>query len=73
MKVGGRGEMRLFWVGVHTLAVIGRDPTVRLWDVETAVNSVLEPKPNEIGDDETFLSLDYHAKDGRFMEPRKKL
>lgn len=71
MKVGGRGDMRLFWVGKNTIAVIGRDPTVRLWDVDTAVNAVLEAKPNEIGDDESFLSLDYHPKDGKKINLQK--
>lgn len=64
MKVGGRGEMRLYWVGTNTLAVIGRDPSVRLWDVETAINSVLESKPNEVDENESFVSLDYQPKDG---------
>lgn len=67
MKIGGRGDIRLFWVGTSSLAVIGREPTVRLMDIVGTENTVLEAKPHEIGDDESFVSLDYHPKDGTII------
>jgi WD40 repeat protein len=65
MKVSGHGEMQLYWVGTNTLAVMGKDPYIRLWDVETNYNTVLEAKRTEVGDDESFLSIDYHPIDGK--------
>jgi len=56
--------MQLFWVGNNTLAIVGKDPFVRLWDVESGDNTVLEAKRSEVGDEETFLSVEYHPLDG---------
>lgn len=62
MKLSGEGDVRLHWIGINTLAVLCNEPYIRLWDVETSENIVIEPKDKDFGEDEVFLSIDYSTK-----------
>jgi len=65
IKLSGKGHS-LSWAGNGVLAIISEDLSVRLWDVESGENFVLEPKvsSSSYSSDECFISVDYNVKTG---------
>jgi WD40 repeat protein len=46
------------------LSIISEDLSVRLWDVDSGENFVLEPKGASYSSDECFISIDFNANTG---------
>jgi len=58
-------------MGPNTIAVLSKDPYIRLWDIETSDNVVLEVKGTDFCRDETFLSIDFNKSAGTIPTKNK--
>ena len=61
--MSGKGHI-LSWAGIGVLGIISEDLSVRLLDLDSGDNFVLEPKGTNYSGDEYFISIDYNAKTG---------
>lgn len=59
------GDIRISWVGPNTIAVLSKELSIRLWDLESNENSVLEADQGlSYTPDEIFSSVDYQNNTG---------
>lgn len=59
--------MSLSWAGIGTLAIISEELSVRLIDVDTGDNFVLEAKGSQTySADEYICAVDYNEKSGNY-------